>query len=77
MLQKIKPELIKIFVFLGLSWLLINVTSRFYQHDDKNEDVYYIYLEGKRIIDGENPYERILEGDMRINKKYPTYFPLF
>ena len=41
-----------------------------------NEDVYYTFLEGNRIINGENPYARILEGNMRENNKYATYFPL-
>jgi uncharacterized membrane protein len=40
------------------------------------EDIYYIWLEGKRIITGENPYGRILASDMRNNDKYATYFPL-
>jgi uncharacterized membrane protein len=40
-------------------------------------DVYYSYVEGGRIVHGENPYLRILAGNMRENDKYPTYFPLF
>ena len=44
--------------------------------DDKN-DLYYDFLEAERLIAGENPYERILSGDMRNNQKYATYFPLF
>lgn len=40
------------------------------------EDIFYIWLEGKRIVMGENPYARILAGDMRVNDKYATYFPL-
>ena len=43
----------------------------------EKQDVYYSYVEGQRILNGENPYTRILEGDMRANKKYATYFPLF
>lgn len=42
----------------------------------KEQDIYYIWLEGKRIITGENPYARVLTGDMRVNDKYATYFPL-
>ncbi|MBD2194616.1 MULTISPECIES: hypothetical protein [Calothrix] len=42
----------------------------------KNQDIYFIWLEGKRIISGENPYARVLLGDMRNNDKYATYFPL-
>ncbi len=40
-------------------------------------DIYFDFLEGQRITRGENPYERILSGDMRTNQKYATYFPLF
>lgn len=42
----------------------------------KEQDIYYIWLEGKRIVTGENPYARVLSGDMRVNDKYATYFPL-
>ena len=42
----------------------------------RDEDIYYIWLEGKRIIAGENPYARVLVSDMRDNDKYATYFPL-
>ncbi len=46
------------------------------QDNSDGSDIYYNYLEGKRILAGENPYLRILNGDMRQNEKYPTYFPL-
>ncbi len=41
------------------------------------EDIYYTFLEGQRILNGENPYERVLSSDMLHNDKYATYFPLF
>jgi hypothetical protein len=40
-------------------------------------DIYYLWLDGKRILEGDNPYARILAGNLRENNKYPTYFPLF
>jgi uncharacterized membrane protein len=40
-------------------------------------DVYYAWLEGSRILNGENPYARVLKGNMRDNDKYATYFPLY
>ncbi len=43
----------------------------------KGHDIYYSYVEGKRLLDGENPYGRILQSDMRQNLKYATYFPVF
>src|SRR5690242_5186208 len=39
-------------------------------------DIYYNWVEGRNILSGQNPYARILSSDMRVNKKYPTYFPL-
>jgi hypothetical protein len=44
---------------------------------DIQQDIYYSYVEGQRILNGENPYARVLEGDMRQNDKYANYFPLF
>jgi len=43
----------------------------------KEEDIYYLWIEGKRILSGENPYARVLASNMRDNQKYATYFPLF
>lgn len=35
-------------------------------------DVYFIYLEGQRLTDGENPYARMLASDMLHNDKYAS-----
>lgn len=40
-------------------------------------DIYYNYVEGGRLLRGENPYARIQGSDMLKNQKYATYFPLF
>lgn len=40
-------------------------------------DIYYSYVEGGRIAGGQDPYARILAGNMRDNDKYATYLPLF
>jgi len=40
-------------------------------------DIYYHYLRGKQLLEGENPYEKILSGNMRESKHYATHFPLF
>ena len=45
--------------------------------EDPNDDIYFTYLEGDRLLRGENPYARVLEGDMRQNQKFATYLPLF
>ena len=41
------------------------------------EDIYYVWLEGKRISDGVNPYEFVLDGDFLNNEKYAAYLPFF
>lgn len=53
-------------------------TSAVY-HDtvDRNADVYFIFTDSLALTEGGSPYARILGGDMRTNKKYATYLPLF
>ena len=41
----------------------------------KKEDIYYEYEASKQIEKGENPYLKILEGDMLENDKYVTQLP--
>ena len=57
--------------------IAIRVNLRFWSLDTVGSDTYYSWVEGRRILDGQNPYERILRGNMDENKKYSTYFPLF
>lgn len=64
---------------LLLATVGIVIHARFWQisaAELSSEDIYFIWLEGKRILLGENPYERVLAGDLRINDKYATYFPV-
>lgn len=62
---------------ITLVGLLIHVGFWMNSSDSlRGQDIYYVWVEGRRIITGENPYARILAGDMRINDKYATYFPL-
>ena len=46
-------------------------------NDPRGNDIFYLYQEGHRLLEGENPYTRILSGDMLVNQKYPTHLPLF
>jgi uncharacterized membrane protein len=55
----------------------IGVHTKLWQADTSERDIYYAWLEGKRILENQNPYSRILEGDMLNNDKYATYFPAF
>ena len=62
---------------LGIALVAVRVNLRFWSLDTVGSDTYYSWVEGRRIRNGENPYERILSGNMDENRKYSTYFPLF
>src|SRR5436190_17533828 len=64
-------------VTLIIMLIAIRVNLRFWSLDTVGSDTYYSWVEGRRILDGKNPYERILHGGMDENNKYATYFPLF
>ena len=70
--------------FLALICLFLLILCGYIIHEisipieiNQTEDIYYLWVEGKRLLSGENPYARILAGNMRENNKYATYFPLF
>ncbi len=46
-------------------------------YNTAGEDIFYLYEDGRQIASGENPYARIHGGNMRENRKYSTYLPLF
>src|SRR5512144_813675 len=62
---------------LAIAWIALRIHMRFWSLDTVGSDTYYSWVEGRRILDGKNPYERILHGNMQENNKYATYFPLF
>jgi hypothetical protein len=71
-----------LFLAAGIAVLLIaliafRINMRFWPLETVGSDTYYSWVEGRRILDGRNPYERILHGNMQENQKYATYFPLF
>lgn len=57
--------------------LMVIAHVRYFGEGDQNQDIYFSFVEGQRILAGENPYERVLSGNFRSNDKYATYFPLF
>jgi hypothetical protein len=63
------------FVIILVGGALAN--ARLWQARTRGEDVYYAWVEGQRLIKGENPYARVLTGNLRDNDKYATYFPVF
>jgi len=62
---------------LAIALIAVRVNLRFWSLDTVGSDTYYSWVEGRRINNGRNPYERVLHGDMEENNKYATYFPLF
>ena len=64
-------------ILLAIVFIAVRVNIRFWSGKGLITDTYYAWIEGGRILYGSNPYERILQGNMRENDKYATYFPLF
>ncbi len=63
---------------LLLLLILAGILNAAIPHADMtDEDIYYSYIEGQRLVNGQNPYARILGSDMLTNQKYATYFPVF
>jgi hypothetical protein len=74
-----KPQHPAIVIFCLLVILAVGTIAhiQLWDRDTKGEDVYYNWVEGSRLLNGEDPYARILAGNMRENDKYATYFPGF
>jgi uncharacterized membrane protein len=64
-------------LFIVLCFLAVIVLIGAWGFDTTESDVYFSWVDGARLLEQENPYARILQGDMRENQKYATYFPLF
>jgi len=47
------------------------------KHNVQSNDIYFSYVEGGRLLAGENPYGRVAAGNMRDDQKYATYVPGF
>jgi len=62
---------------IAIALLAVRINLRFWSLETVGSDTYHSWVEGRRILRGQNPYERILHGDMEENQKYSTYFPLF
>jgi nitrogen fixation-related uncharacterized protein len=71
---------VMLILFLGIAILVVGVgvSLQFWAYDSpRQEDIYFVYLDGERLLQGDNPYERVMAGDMHVNDKYSTYFPGF
>ncbi len=69
--KKYKFEVLVVFLWV------IAIFSRtvFLDNYVGDRDIFFQYLESRRVRSGVNPYERIIGEDIRINDKYPTLFP--
>lgn len=70
----IKPKLGILIALIIAVILMILMCWHFLKPGD---DMQAIFRESQRLASGENPYTRILSGNIRSNKKYPTLLPLF
>ena len=76
-MPKLQSYTIALLCLLAILLAGAAVNMRLWKTDTKGEDIYYAWVEGGRILNGENPYGRVLAGNMRDNDKYATYFPVF
>lgn len=63
-------------IMLSLVWLDYSLTYPS-ERQLKGSDIYYIWIDGKEIESGSNPYSKIHSSDMIHNNKYSTYLPGF
>ncbi len=56
-------------IALVIALIALRIHMRFWSMDTVGSDTYYSWVEGRRILDGKNPYERILHGNMEENNK--------
>ena len=71
--------LIEILVLILTVFLIfqVNKSNRKEIWEFDGSDIYYEYNQALRFGSGENPYKRILEHDLLVNRKYATLFPLY
>ncbi len=77
---KLTPYKLELLLFLVFAVLLYKINfSLDYDADFyyMKEDIYYEYIAAKQLQNKENPYNRILEGNMVENDKYATQLPLY
>ncbi len=61
-------------LILAFAWIVDGLVPR---PNVTGQDIYFSFVEGQRLRNGENPYARVLQGNMLQNQKYATYFPVF
>jgi hypothetical protein len=71
-----KVTLLAILLGAAVASAGISIHATLWERDTPH-DVLFMYREGNRLLEGENPYARVLTGDMLTNEKYATLLPLF
>lgn len=68
---------IVLLIFLVMIWagLVVHV-GLWGDTDPRDEDIYAVFQEGDRLLEGGNPYAQAVDADMRRNQKYAAYFPM-
>lgn len=79
-LKNNKILIIQFLILIGIFSIFVWVTSANYVKPIQlrdNDDISYEFDQANQILDGSNPYERVLKGNLLVNKKYATLFPLY
>ncbi|AOY80122.1 MULTISPECIES: hypothetical protein [Moorena] len=65
MIQR-KTLVIICLILIAVVGVVINVKLlQVWNYNTEGHDIYYSWVEGKRILSGQNPYARVLSGNMR------------
>lgn len=74
--KKILVEVIVAIAVVYLAWVVKEANAKKHWEFD-NSDLIHEYNSALLVGSGQNPYSKILEGDLLINRKYATLFPLY
>ena len=72
-----RKKIVVVCLFAIIAVAIILHTELWAYNTEGKKDIYYLWQDSRRLLAGENPYARILSGNMAENRKYPTYFPVF
>ncbi|MEK7595146.1 MAG: hypothetical protein AAB443_00940 [Patescibacteria group bacterium] len=77
--RKVFSLTLEVLVFVLISYFFGIVTKANYKEawEFETSDMFHEFQQANDVRAGLNPYKRILSGDLLINKKYATLFPLY